>query len=85
MHRTFDRVLMPFPRTAEHYLDLALAACRPGGWLHFYDFQAADAFSESVEKVVRACGRRELTDTHIEVCGHCSPRIFRICVDVRLG
>jgi tRNA (guanine37-N1)-methyltransferase len=82
--RRFDRVIMPLPGAAENYLDLALAVCRPGGWLHFYDFQPKDAFSESAAKIARACSGR-LQQTRIAVCGHCSPRNYRICVDAQVG
>jgi len=85
LSRTFDRVLMPLPKTAGDYLDLALAACRPGGWLHFYDFQPPGAFQDAVAKIGSACGSRPMTQTHISVCGHCSPRMYRICVDALLG
>ena len=84
--RTFDRILMPLPKTAADYLGLALAAVRSGGWLHFYDFQASDAFARSIKKIRRACadGHRRLTASEVAVCGHCSPRIYRICVDAQI-
>jgi tRNA (guanine37-N1)-methyltransferase len=84
--RTFDRVLMPLPKTAADYLGIALPAIRPGGRLHFYDFQAPDAFSSSIEKIRLACAdyHRRLTAPEVVVCGHCSPRIYRICVDAQV-
>jgi tRNA (guanine37-N1)-methyltransferase len=83
LRRTFDRVLMPLPSTAEDYLDCALAALRPGGRLHFYDFQTRDDFFLSVAKLQQACtGKsRFLQQSEVVVCGHVSPRTFRICVD----
>jgi tRNA (guanine37-N1)-methyltransferase len=86
LSRTFDRILMPLPRTAENYLGIALPAIRPGSWLHFYDFQSSDAFPRSIEKVRRACehGHRHLAASNVIVCGHCSPRTYRICVDARI-
>ncbi|MDR3631113.1 MAG: hypothetical protein P4L42_12340 [Desulfocapsaceae bacterium] len=85
LQRTFDRVLMPLPGSAGRYLDLALTVCRRGGWLHFYDFQPPDTFPESVAAIKVGCGNRPVTDTHTAVCGHCSPRRYRICVDARIG
>lgn len=86
LSRTFDRVLMPLPRIAEDYLGIALPAIRPGGRLHFYDFQSSDAFSRSIDKVRRACehGHRQLAASHVVVCGHCSPRTYRICIDAQI-
>ena len=83
LSRTFDRVLMPLPRTSESYLGPALAALRSGSWLHFYDFQSSDTFSQSIEKIHQACeiAHRKLIASNRVVCGHCSPRIYRICID----
>jgi tRNA (guanine37-N1)-methyltransferase len=84
--RTFDRVLMPLPKAAADYLGIALTAVHSGGWLHFYDFQASDTFPQSIEKIRRACaeGHRRLTASEVIVCGHCSPRSYRICVDAQV-
>jgi tRNA (guanine37-N1)-methyltransferase len=46
-----DRVLMPLPELALEYLSAALSALKPtGGWIHYYDFQHADANEDPVEK-----------------------------------
>jgi tRNA (guanine37-N1)-methyltransferase len=84
--RVFDRVLMPLPKSASDYLENGLAAVRPGGWLHFYDFQPSDAFFQAVAKIEQACAEnhRLLTSSKAVICGHCSPRIYRICVDARI-
>jgi tRNA (guanine37-N1)-methyltransferase len=86
LSRTFDRVLMPLPKTAEDYLGIALAAVRSGGCLHFYDFQSSDAFHLSIEKIRRACegNHHRLAASEVVVCGHCSPRTYRICVDAQI-
>ena len=86
LSRTFDRVLMPLPRTSQAYLAIALTTVRSGGRLHFYDFQSVGAFRQSIEKIDRACGEngRKLITAEIAVCGHCSPRTYRICVDARI-
>ena len=83
---TFDRVLMPLPRTSHAYLTNALATVRSGGRLHFYDFQSAETSRQSIEKIDRACGEndRKLITAEITVCGHCSPRTYRICVDAQI-
>lgn len=82
----FDRIVMPLPKTGELFLGRALASLKPGGWLHFYDLQQAENFADSVEKVAIACAgnNRRLCQSAISVCGHCSPRTYRICVDGRI-
>ncbi|MBU1567310.1 MAG: hypothetical protein KJ630_17015 [Proteobacteria bacterium] len=82
----FDRVVMPLPATAVTFLPDALQALKPGGYLHFYDFQRPNAFIDSVAKITdscRACNRRVKNFTIIR-CGHCGPRTYRICIDARI-
>lgn len=47
--RTFDRVLMPLPKGAYMFLDVAVGMVRPGGVLHFYHWAPEDdLFTEAV-------------------------------------
>ena len=87
LNRKFDRIVMPLPKSAEAFLFVALAALRQEGWLHFYDLQQENRFSDSVDKVDTACQRavRQLLSSAVTVCGHCAPRTYRICVDARIG
>ncbi|MGM5487573.1 MAG: class I SAM-dependent methyltransferase [Nanobdellota archaeon] len=81
--RSFDRVVMPLPKTGEEFLDIALDHLRPGGTLHFYDFQNESEFEEARKKVLAACERkgRECRSSEIVVCGQYAPRVHRITVD----
>ena len=46
-----DRVLMPLPEKALEYLPYAVSALKkPGGWIHYYDFQHAKGNEKPVEK-----------------------------------
>ena len=82
----FDRVAMPLPKTGEDFLDSAISGLKPGGWLHFYDFQEQELFNDSTDKVQRACERnhRTLTQAQVHACGHASPKMYRICVDAQI-
>lgn len=82
----FDRIAMPLPKTGKMYLELALSCLKKGGWLHFYDFQSKDAFNDSIEEVQIACTKtgRTLLQSSVTVSGHSSPKIYRICVDVKI-
>jgi len=80
----FDRIVMPLPKDAGNFLNVALPALKKNGVIHFYDF--AHNEWESIEKVKKIC--REL-GYEIEIlkavkCGSHSPGIFRICVDLRV-
>jgi len=83
LDRKFDRVAMPLPQSGALFLDIALAALKRGGSLHFYDFQPAEFFDDAVGKVQQACEKnnRRLRNAQTVVCGHSSPRMYRVCVD----
>ena len=87
LSRTFDRIVMPLPKSAEVFLPVALAGLRREGWLHFYDLQQADRFDETIAKIAAACRDAvlHLLSAEVTVCGHCGPRTYRICVDARIG
>ncbi len=82
----FHRIVMPLPKSAGEYLELALGVLYRGGWLHFYDLREKDDFSGAVDTIERACrdSGRLLAEATVTVAGHCSPRLFRICVDARV-
>ncbi|MCX8147126.1 MAG: 50S ribosomal protein L11 methyltransferase, partial [Candidatus Woesearchaeota archaeon] len=39
LSKKFDRIVMPLPRGAENFLDVALNAIKKNGTIHFYDFE----------------------------------------------
>lgn len=83
----FDRIVMPLPIGGERFLERALRSLKRTGRLHFYDFQPAGHFDDSVKKIIRACAEnsRTLTRSRIFVCGHRSPKTYRICVDAQIA
>lgn len=87
LHKTFHRVLMPLPMGGEHFLDVALDAVKPRGMIHFYDFLKEEAFpTEAIAKIDAACQEKGRTYKviHTTLCGQYAPRLFRVCIDVRI-
>lgn len=81
----FDRVVMPLPKDAGDFLDVALPAMNPKGIIHFYDF-AHDTkdTEEKVKKIAAGLGYPiEILNT-VE-CGSYSPCLSRVCIDLRVG
>lgn len=77
----FDRIVMPLPKDAGNFLDVAIPALEKNGIIHFYDFSHNER--ESIERVKKICSG---LDYNIEIlnavkCGSYSPCLFRICVD----
>ncbi len=77
----FDRIVMPLPKDAGNFLDVALPAVGKNGIIHFYDFSHNE--DESIEKVKRICDNLgyKIEILNAVKCGSYSPGIFRICVE----
>ena len=82
LKKKFDRILMPLPKSAEDFLDIALKVSKKGTIIHFYDFLFEKDFDQAVEKIKKHCKKCKILD--IVKCGQFSPRKFRICVDFKV-
>jgi tRNA (guanine37-N1)-methyltransferase len=82
----FDRILMPLPKEAEDFLDLALTVSKKGTIIHFYDFEHERDIIKAEEKVMKALKRNKKTCKilTVEKCGQYSPGKFRFCVDFQI-
>ncbi|MBN1275092.1 class I SAM-dependent methyltransferase family protein [Candidatus Woesearchaeota archaeon] len=83
----FDRVVMPLPKAAETFLDVALAAANDGATIHFYAFLPEDASGEAHGWIRDACQRsgRPCKVLGTVRCGQQAPRVCRFCVDFALS
>ena len=86
LKKTFDRILIPLPKSPEEFLDVALAVAKKGTIIHCYDFLHEDKFQEAVKKIETACtiAKKKCKILGIFKCGQHSPRTFRICVDFEI-
>lgn len=86
IHRKYDRVVMPLPKSAKEFLDAAITSAKKGAIIHFYDFLHVDEFEKAHEKIGTACKRnkRRFKILRTVRCGQHAPKVFRICVDVKL-
>lgn len=83
----FDRVLMPLPKGAYKFLEVAIPCVKDRGVLHFYHWaHERDLFSEAIKLVknaVKELGREtEILDT-VKVLPY-GPRVWKVRVDVKL-
>jgi len=85
--RTFDRVLMPLPRGAHEFLDVAVRMVRPGGVLHFYHWAPEDdLFTEAMALVGEAAdgqGRTARFLGGVRVSLY-SPKVCKVRVDAQI-
>ncbi len=85
--KKFDRIIMPLPKSAGDFLDLALKSIKPNGIIHFYDFLKEDEFQKAKEKIKKACKRAKKKCKILDIvkCGQHAPHVFRICVDFKVN
>jgi tRNA (guanine37-N1)-methyltransferase len=85
--KKFDRIIMPLPKGAADFLDVAVGFLKPGGTIHFYQFlQETDFFKPAEELVKNAAERagRHATILYSGKCGKVAPGRFRIVVDAKI-
>ncbi|MDD3174853.1 MAG: class I SAM-dependent methyltransferase family protein [Candidatus Nanoarchaeia archaeon] len=82
----FDRIIMPLPKTAEQFLDVALNSAKKGCIIHLYGFYDEDKFEEAKKETLKLC--KELGyDVVLEnfvLCGQHAPRSYRVCFDLKV-
>jgi tRNA (guanine37-N1)-methyltransferase len=86
LHKTFDRIIMPLPKTAEEFLDVALPVAKKGCVIHLYAFYYENEFEKAHAEIDKYCKQfdREYTILSTTKCGQHAPRTYRICVDFKL-
>jgi tRNA (guanine37-N1)-methyltransferase len=87
-YRNFaDRVLMPLPKDAHDFLDVAFAGVKDGGIVHFYTFaDINDPFKDALSKAEKAAKESKVL---IEVAGErivrpYSPATVQVVLDLRV-
>lgn len=73
----FDRIIMPLPKDAEIFLDVAKSAAKKGAIIHLY------VFAESKEEAIRKVGE-DAKIIDCVACGTYSAKLSRYCIDFRL-
>ena len=87
LDKTYDRVLMPLPKGAYMYLDIAVPLLKDGGILHFYHWAPEDdLFREAEELLTQAAmeaGRSLEILKKVKVSQY-SPRLWKIRIDAMI-
>jgi len=83
--KTFDRIVMPLPKSAETFLDIASFKIKKKGIIHLYLFWE----EEKINKKYAAGFLKEYMSKKFKVkdivkCGQFGPGIYRVCVDIQV-
>ena len=84
--KKFDRIIIPLPKSAEDYLDLALTKAKKGTVIHFYDFLNEKEFDLAKQKVEKACkkAKKKFKILNLVKCGQFAPKTYRVCLDFKI-
>ncbi|MBW2964107.1 class I SAM-dependent methyltransferase family protein [Candidatus Woesearchaeota archaeon] len=86
LKRKFDRIIMPLPKAAGDFLDIALDAAKKGTIINFYAFEEIGNFEAAHKRILNECSKKGLKCRILRTvkCGQHAPRVYRICVDFTL-
>lgn len=94
INKKFDRILMPLPKESELFLDLALKKIKKNGIIHLYTFLEEpeeklkkENLGKNWEKIMKEKIKTYIKKFNIQKivkCGVYGPRIFRVCVDIKI-
>jgi len=86
LKQKFDRILMPLPKQAETFLDLAFKVSKKNTIIHLYDFEQESEIQLGEKKVEREAKKANIKYEILKIvkCGQYTPGKFRTCIDFRI-
>ncbi|MEK6901123.1 MAG: class I SAM-dependent methyltransferase family protein [Nanoarchaeota archaeon] len=86
LKQTFDRIIMPLPKTGEEFLPVAFSKAKRGTIIHLYSFLPETEIVKYARHLREKCKQlghpvRLLRNVK---CGQFSPGTFRVCFDMKM-
>mgnify|MGYP001596848540 CR=1 FL=1 len=78
----FDRIIMPLPKEANLYLNLALTKLKPQGTIHLYAFLEENNMEEQAYKLIKE-SIKDFKITNLVKCGAYAPGVYRVCIEFK--
>ena len=76
--KKFDRIILPLPKSAKTYLDMAVKKLKPKGTIYLYLFANEKEFTKIKKEY-----KKKFKSVKLTKAGHYGPGIFRICLDLK--
>jgi len=83
-----DRVLMPLPKSAEEFLDIALVAARTGCIVHLYTFdREEEPFDKAIIRIKEEAkkAKRKITIENKRIVRPFAPHVVQIVIDFKMA
>jgi tRNA G37 N-methylase Trm5 len=82
----YDRIIMPLPREAGNFLDVAFKASKKGTVIHLYQFIDENRIDEREKEIEEICKKHKIRCRILNSvkCGQTASHIFRVCIDFEI-
>lgn len=82
----FDRIIMPAPKNAADFLELALTKAKKGAIIHLYTFAAIEEIGALGEKIKARClaAKKNVEILEVRKAGEIGPYNYRVAVDLKI-
>jgi tRNA (guanine37-N1)-methyltransferase len=86
LREIYDRIVMPLPKQAENFLDVAFKVSKKGTIIHLYQFINENQIDEKEKEIKIICNRYNVGCQILNSvkCGQAAPHIFRVCIDFQI-
>lgn len=81
--KKFDRIIMPLPKDAPLFLDLAVKKLKKGGIINLYYFFEENNLKEQAKELLSK-HLKKFKILNVVKCGAYSPYVYRTCIDFKL-
>lgn len=83
----FDRIVMPAPKNAADFLEIALAKAKKGGIVHLYTFAEIEELETLGEKIKQRCliAKKKVKILDVKKAGEIGPYKYRVAVDIKIS
>ncbi len=80
----FDRIVMPLPKEADTFLDVAIPAIKDKGIIHLYQFLREEELETKPKEILDNYSKKlrfKYKILNVVKCGDIAPRTYRVCID----
>ncbi|KYK24623.1 hypothetical protein AYK26_03545 [Euryarchaeota archaeon SM23-78] len=84
--KKYDRIVMPLPKQAHTFLEVAFKASKKGTIIHLYQFINENEIKKREKEIKEICKKRKIECRIInsEKCGQQAPHVFRVCIEFKI-
>lgn len=86
MRGKFDRIIMPAPKNAADFLELALSKAKKGAVIHLYTFAPVEEIGNLGNRIKERCAaaKKKVEILEVRKAGEIGPYNFRVAVEIKV-